>query len=511
MKRILKDRGGCRLRRTVSAILLAASAAASAQSPLTTESILNELRENHAIEALRDAGTALRARPRETRLWILKGIAANQLNRPAVALDAFQAALRLEPTSLPALEGASEVAFRINSPAAHDLVARLLAQAPDNPQANGMAGMLDVDRSDWTAAAEHFAKAGPAITTQRVALEAHVAALDHLGRNAEAEAVVRHMLELWPDDANLRENLALLELRQKHPEAALATLEPLLASNNETALSLAATAYEALGDTPNAVAALRHAMQLKPKDPQNYLDFAAISFDHSSFPAGIAMLDAGLTQLPNSAALHIARGVLYMQNSEIKRAEQEFQTANHLDPAQSFGLEAQGLTEMQRHNLPEALSKVQASLKQSPNDAYLNYLAAEILKERGVPPNSPEAKEAIDYAERALTADPTLLPALDLLGSLQFEAGDFPAAAKSCRAALVRNPADQEALFRLVLTLRRTGDPQKEIAGQLEQLRHARSQEHREQVRVSKYHLSTESTPSPQSPDDASKPPANMP
>ena len=474
----------------VGAVLLT-SVATFAQTPITIESIVSELRQNRAADAMSDAEQALRTRPNQTRLWILKGVAANQLQRPDVALAAFQAALHLEPTSLAALEGASEVAFRVDRASARPFVVRLLAQAPDNPQANAMAGMLDVDRSDWAAAAEHFQKAGPAIVAQRGAMEAQVAALDHLGRDLDAMAVVKHMAEIWPDDQNIRYNLGVLELRQREPKLALATLKPLLDADNELSFSLAATAYESLGDTPAAVEALRHAIQLNPKDAQNYIDFAGISMDHNSFPAGIAMLNAGLTQLPDSAALHVARGALYMQNSQIERAELDFQTANRLDPTQSFGLEAQGLSEMQRHNLPEALRKVKTSLQRSPNDAYLNYLAAEILKEQGVVPDSPEGKQAIAYADRAVAADPALVPALDLLGSLQFEARDFVDAAKSCRAALTRQPNDQEALFRLVLTLRRTGDPKQEIAGLLERLRAAKAQEHVEQVRVSKYRLST--------------------
>ncbi len=489
-----------RLYIAAAAGVLLSPLATPAQSSITTENIVSELRGNRAADALRDSEAALRSQPQDARLWILKGIAANQLHQPEVALAAFQGALRIAPRSLPALEGASEVAFRIDRPAAWDLVKRLLAQAPDEPQANGMAGMLEVERGDWTDAAEHFSKAGSSIANQKGALEAQIAALDHLNRDAEAEAVAQHMLEVWPEDANIRYNLAVLELRQGHADTAIATLKPLLATANEATLSLAASAYEALGETPNAVDLLRRAIQQNPKDPQNYLDFATLSFDHNSFAAGITMLDAGLTQLPNSAALHVARGVLYMQSSQMERAEQEFQTANRLDPSQSFGLEAQGLTEMQRHNLPEALEKVRGSLKQSPGSAYLNYLAAEILKEQGAPPNSPEETEAIGYARHAVAADASLVPALDLLSSFEFQDGDFPDAARECRAVLKQDPLNQEAIFRLILTLRRTGDKDKEIAGLLESLKRAKAQDHEQQVRLDKYRLTEGAGKAPAAP-----------
>lgn len=475
----------------LGSVLLLASAAAQVATPAATPAagIIAELRANHAADALRDADLALRDAPGNAQLWILKGVAARQLDQPEVALSAFQAALRLAPTSLPALEGASEISYRIDRPTAHALVARLLAIAPDQPQANGMAGMLDVERADWAAAITHFSKAGPAIAQQKGALAAQVTALDHLGRDPEAEAVLEHMTQLWPDDPTPRYNLGILHLRDKQPGLALAALQPLLAKNDGPALSLASGAYEQQGDTPRAVEALRSAIQANPKEPRNYLDFASLSFDHSSFAAGITMLNAGLSQLPDSAALHIARGVLYMQSSQTKQAEQDFETANQLDPAQTLGREAQGLTEMQRHNLPQALATVEASLRQTPGNAYLHFLAAEILKEEGATPGSPEQKQELAYAERAVALDPTLVPALDLLSSLRFQAGDYPAAAALCRAALRQDPNDQEALFRLVLALRRTGDPQKEIAGLLENLKQAKAQDHDQQARIDRYRL----------------------
>ncbi|GAC1355377.1 MAG: hypothetical protein NVSMB3_00500 [Acidobacteriaceae bacterium] len=461
-----------------------------AQAVAPADRIVGELRQGLAADALRDAEQAVRAQPRDARLWILKGLAANQLQQSDVALSAFNSALRLSPNSIPALEGASEVAFRIDRSQARELLRRLLVLLPDEPNANGMAGMLDYEEGQWAAAVQHFSKAGTAIATQEAALEAQAASLYRLGRPAEAEAVFRAIAERWPDDRQVRYNLALAQTRQGLEKEALATLQPLLDTADQPVFSLASSLYESQGDTPNAVAVLRRAIQQDPRNPQNYIDFAALSFDHSSFAAGISMLDAGLSQLPQSAALHVARGILYMQNAQAEKAAQDFELANKLDPRQSFGLEAQGLTEMQRHNLPEALAKVQQSLQATPQSAYLNYLAAEILKEQGAQPASLQAKQAIAYAQRATALDARLVVAFDLLSSLQFQNGDYAKAAEACRAALKVDPADQEALFRLILIVRRTGDKNKEIAGLVENLKKARADEHNSHVKVDRYRLS---------------------
>ena len=471
-------------------LLLGIASVSWAQAPSSADHIISELRANHAEEALHDVEKGLRTDPQDVRLWILKGVAANQLQQPAVALASFEAALRLAPNSLPALEGAAEVAFRTDRRKAPDLVRRVLLQRPDDPNANGMAAMLEVNQKEWAAALGHFNKAGEAIATQEVALEAELAAFDHLGRDAEAEAIAQRVANMWPEDGTARYNLAVLQARQEQFKEALVSLQPLIAAHDEPALALAATASEALGDTPQAVELLREAIQQRPTDPQNYLDFAGISFDHNSLPAGIAMLNAGLTQIPNSAALHIARGALYMQSEKLDLAERDFATANQLDPTQSFGREAQGLTEIQRHDLPAALAKVKASLAADPRSAYLNYLAAEILKEQGATANSAQGPEAMRFAEHAVELDSKLAPALDLLCGFEFQATHLEQAAGHCRAALEQNPVDQEALYRLILTLRRTGGKDKEVAELVEKLKAARAEEQSAQVRVGKYQLS---------------------
>ncbi len=377
---------------------------------------------------------------------ILKGGAARELSRPAAALAAFEAALRLEPVSVPALEGAAETAFRSDPTKARGFTDRLLAIQPKDPNANGIAGMLDYGDRKWEAAAAHFEKSGAAIAGQPSALEAQARALDHLGRQGDAETILKGVVERWPADGDARYDLAILQVREKRFSDVPATLAPLLAAREENALELAANAYEALGDTPSASAALRDAIQSHPREPRNYLEFAALSFDHSSFAAGIAMLDFGLKQLPHSAALYIARGALSMQVNRIPEAEQDFATANRLDPSQSFGFEAQGLTEIQRHDLPAALAKVRASLEAKPGDAYLHYLAAEILKESGAPPGSLNAREASAEAQRALALDGNLTSARNLLSEFEFQAGNYTEAAKQCRLVLAQSPADRVGL-----------------------------------------------------------------
>ena len=472
-------------------------AAGWSQEAASAETVMGELRSGQADDALRHAAIALQRHPNDVRLWTLKGLAARQLKESGVALSAFEHALSLDPRYVPALEGACELLYAQGAPQARLMLDRLLAERPDEPNAHAMSAMLAYRAGEFGSAAEHFRRAGDAIASQQTATEAYADSLARLHRDGEALSLLRTLVERWPAADHARYNLAVLQSRAGERDAALRTLDPLLAREDEAALSLAAALHEEAGETPAAVDLLRRAMTAKPEDPQNYLDFGALSFDHGSPRTGIAMLNAGLTRLPRDARLHVARGILYMQIAETEAAERDFVEANRLDPSQSFGFEAQGLSEIERHDLPEALRKVKRSLASTPDNAYLNYLAAEILKERGAAPHSSEAGDALRHAQRAVELDPSLTAARNLVGSLEFAEGDLPAALTASRAVLAGNPADQESLFRIILVLRRTGDPQHEVAALLGRLQAVRAAAGTEQQKVDRYRLQLTEAPVP--------------
>lgn len=477
------------LPKAMALLLLCFAHEAPAQQTSATETVLAELRSDRAAEALRDADLALSVNPKDARMYALKGLAARQLEQPGVALMAFRSSLALDPKYLPALEGACELLYAADAPETGAYLDRLLAQLPDEPSANGMAAMLAYRAANYAAAVEHFSRASAAISHQQSAMDAYADSLARMQRDDEARGVLRTIVDRWPSDSAARYNLAVLESRTDATRSALLVLEPLIAQNNGAALPLAAALHEAAGETPAAVDLLRRAIAADPKNPQNYIDFGALSFDHSSARAGIVMLNAGLTQLPECARLYVARGILRMQISEIDAAERDFARANQLDPHETFGSEAQGLSEMQRHNLPEALRTIKSTLAQKPDDAYLNYLAAEVMKEQGIAPHSKESAEALAYARRAVGLDPSLVSAHNVLGAIAFAEGDLPTATAESRSALERDPANEEALFRLVLLLRRTEDGKHEVPELVQRLQSLRASAHSKGQTLQRYQL----------------------
>ena len=222
-------------------------------------------------------------------------------------------------------------------------------------------------------------------------------------------------------------------------------------------LGLASAAYEKSGDTPHAVATLRQAILLAPRNIDLYLDFANIAFAHQSFQVGIDVLSDGLGLQPDAAPLYVARGVLYVQLADYDKAEADFAKASELDPNQALSDAAQGLAAAQENDLDRALATIEAKLARKPDDASLLYLHADILSQKGADPGTPEFKTAMASAKKAVALQPALAPARGVLAKLHLQAGHYREAIEQCRRALAIDPNDQTALYRLIQALRKSG------------------------------------------------------
>jgi tetratricopeptide (TPR) repeat protein len=332
--------------------LSAATPLHAADTEDAVRSISAALRAQHFQEALDLARAAQKAAPKEVRILVLEGMALTGLRQDGEALAVLKSAMATSPDYVPAIEAAVEIEYRTGSPEATTHLQRLLALRPGEPTAHAMLGALAWKRSDCAAAVEHFIQATAAITSQPDALREFGACLTRMKRPEEAARVFRQLVALRPEDRRARYALAVSLTDAARFREAITALEPLTAKDPDpVALELTSAALEALGETPQAVAVLRQAVLLNPRNVDLYLDFAALSFAHQSFQVGIDMINAGLTKVPDSGALYLARGVLYIQLAEYARADADFDKAERLDPIQAVGSVARGLSQIQQNNL----------------------------------------------------------------------------------------------------------------------------------------------------------------
>ena len=451
------------------------------------------LRERRFQQALDLARAARRASPKEVRILVLEGMALTGLRKDDEALAVHKAAMEISPDYVPALEAAAEIEYRQGRPEAGAHLQRLLALRPGEATAHAMLGALAWKRSDCSAAIEHFSQAKAAIAGQPDALREFGACLVKMKRPEEAAGVLRQLVALLPEDRHARYALAVALMDAGRFRDAIAGLEPLAGakSPDPIALELTSSAREALGETPQAVALLRQAVLLDPRNVNLYLDFASLSFTHQSFQVGIDMIDAGLTQVPDSGALYLARGVLYVQLAEYGKADADFAKAERLDPSRALGSVARGLSQIQQNNLDQALLTVRSQLKANPKDEFLHYVLAEILSRQGAEPGSPEFQQALDAAGEAVRLKPDFVLARDVLSRLYLQAGEMEKAIQQCRLALRDNPSDEMALYRLIRAIQASGrkDGAAEVPELLKRFTALREEAGQRQAQESKYRL----------------------
>jgi len=472
----------------VFAALLACGTLANCQTPSSVSKPISEaLQVRDYDTAIALSQSALQQTPRNPQLWTLQGIAYASKGDNKQALAAFQHALSISPNNIAALAGAAQIQYQAGSQDAVPLLNHLLQLRPGDPTASAMLAVLEYRQGNCKAAAPHFERAAELVDTQIDALHAYATCLVRLKRFDDAVAVFQKAVALRPGDAQEVRVLASIQLMGHKPQDAISTLRPLLDSKeaNADTLQLASRAYEDAGDTPQAVATLRQALLLDPKNTSLYLDFANVSFAHQSFQVGIDVISEGLTLQPSADELYVARGVLYVQLAQYDKAEADFEKAYELNPNQSMSTAAQGLAAVQANDFDHALSSIQEKLAHKPNDPLLLYLQADILSQKGGDSGTPEFKLAMRSAKQAVTLQPTLAAARAVLAKLYMQTGQYQAAIEQSRQALAIDPRDQTSVYRLIQALRKTGQNKEipQLLSRLAQLREQATNEERARYR----------------------------
>lgn len=427
----------------------------------TIADIESALRAHDSADAMNRTRDALVKAPNDCRLWTLRGMAYSEASKPVQAFASFRQALKLSPGYLPALEGAAEIAFHSRNDEAMPLLKQILEQHPDDSMSHAMMGVLEFNARNCSGAVAHFRRAEAALSGHPDALSEFGFCLATLGAYEEAIGTFEQVLAADLGAQGARYNLALAFWKTNRAPDALEALKPLIDGTPQDidSLILAADIAESQNDTPNALKYLRMAILANPKRPDGYLDLAYLSFTHGSERVGVDVLNAGLEQLPDCARMYLARGILFSKLGEYEKAEADFDAANRLEPAVSIASVAEGILNSQKSNPRQALASFRSATKKHPDDALAQYLLAEAIMEEGKVQGSAEYREEVTAAERAAKLEPRLVAAHDLLASIYLQNGRTALAIRESQAALAVDPTDQQAVYHMILALRKTNQP----------------------------------------------------
>ena len=469
-----------RLKGMLVSVLLVAVALVPLQSATAQDknTITAELRAGHYSDARRMLEKALKESPADAALWTLNGFALSHLGQEKDALASYRRALQLSPEYLPALEGAAEIEYRSSGQAAVPLLKKLVALHPGDETSHAMLATLAFDRRDCGVAVAEFRQARALTSSKVKSLQEYGSCLLQVGQSEEAVKIFEQVRAITPHDERAGYNVAVAQLMAKRYADAIATLKPLVAARpgDGDAWDILGQAYEGLLDTPNAVASLRQAMTRNPDVARYYLDFADVCLAHAAYKIGVDMLNVGLRRIPGSASLYLARGILYVQMGDYDNSRRDFDRAEQLDPDIQYGRGMQGLADLQSNNLSQAEEDVRKRLAKAPGDAFLRYLLADTLLRRGATAGTPQFREALRSAEKAVQLRSDFSLARNLLARLYLEEGRNEDAIQQSRLAFQEDPngkTGETALYHLITALRKSGkqDQIPSLAKKLAELR----------------------------------------
>lgn len=462
------------------------------------DDVVRSLSEKRFDDALRQAVSLIASSPRDPRLWTAKALALAGKGRSEDSLASFRKALDLRPDFLPALQGAAQTEYSTGNPHASVLLERILSLQPGNEPAHAMLGTLDFERKDCANAVTHFQMSRAVIADNPQALWQFGQCLLTSGRADQAVEVFSHLLSRQPDNASVRYNLGLAQFQARNFSQAIATLQPLaeLPRPDADLLNLLAAAYEADRQTEAAVAALRKATEIAPKDVRSYLDLATLCMDHGAYALGIEIVDVGLKNIPDSAALYAMRGILRAQTMQVDEAESDFRRANQLQPGQVYGTVGLGITFMQRGNPEDSVRILRERLARNPQDPALNYLLAEALLRKGIEPGTPEFDEAKLALLRSIKDKPDFAKAHAQLSKLYLLAADTAKALEESELAVQLAAEDRMSVYSLVRALKASGRNE-EAKPLLLKLRELDAQELKEEVDKNRIKLIRAAPPRP--------------
>jgi tetratricopeptide (TPR) repeat protein len=449
-------------------------------------------------DVLRIVDARLAAQPRDVRLLTIRGIALGRLNRLPESLAAFERALAVDPNSIPALKGATEVAYRARSPKAAALVTRVLALEPQDETAHAMAAVLAVEADKCDVAIRHFERSGAALDANASALSQYGGCLLRRDRPKEAVTVFERAVRVSGDRSASQYNLAVAALQARDPARAVDAAERALAlaPGDANALSVFAAASAEAGRLQPAIDALRKAIAIAPDEERYYMDLAVLCMEHDAPDLALEVTNAGLSRLPASARLYTLRGAIHADRAELDEATRDFEQAASLSPDALYGSVGLSLVLRQNAQLPEAITLLRSKLAQKPQDATLNYLLGDALMRSEPAAGTPVFREAEQAFRRAVKARPQFAKAHAALGKLYLRSGDAAAAAEKLAAAVRMDPGDRLALNQLVMAYRQLGRAA-EAAEAAAQLKDVLDRERTEEVARNRMRLVRGTDPAP--------------
>jgi len=232
-----------------------------------------------------------------------------------------------------------------------------------------------------------------------------------LGSLQQAEVHLRKYLSNDPNNLYARKLLAQAQLKGANPNEAVATLEPLLKESTEDAHLLAVAG-------------------------ESYMQ--ARKFDQA-----IVYFEKAIALAPKTSALYTSLGLSRISAGQQEQGVKDLEKAVALDPKSTQAGTALAQVQLRLKHYDGALAAAQALEQQQPGSAEVQNLKGGIYLAQG---NRANARAAFD---KAVSLQPTFLPAVGNLAQLDVQDGKPDAARQRLEAVLAKDAKNLGAMTAL--------------------------------------------------------------
>lgn len=423
------------------------------------------------------------------------GAAYRQLGQLAPAQAALKAALASDPGYAPAkVLQARELAGQKDYDGALAMTDEVLVKSPGSHDAWMLKGdLLRFAKNQPEQALQAYAKAVQLKPDFLAGQAAMATLLLQDNKLPEAGTQIEQMAKLFPNHPQTKYFQAQLAYQKKDFSAARDLAQQVLrvVPDNAQGLQLAGAIEMQLNSPLQAQIYLGKALQLAPNLALARRLLTTLLLRTGEPIKALATLTPALERDNVDPQLYVIAGEVYLQNNDVKKAEEFFQKASRQDPKNARNRTALALTHMAGGRVDSAMGELQdiaasdggvtadlalisAHLRRQELDKALKAIDG-LEKKQADKPLAANLRGRVLLAkrdvagarqsfERSLQISPTFFPSVASLAALDLADKKPDDAKKRFEAVLAKDPKNGQGLLALAELASRTGAPKDEVA-----------------------------------------------
>lgn len=421
------------------------------------------MRLGQASEAERQFRHALELEPNHPTASFNLGTTLLQQGRPGEALPWLEEALSSQPNVYQNAYQLAYCRFLLGKYEATDtLLKRLAGPAESRAELQLLQALTDraLGRADR---ADEVLRAIRPMLDGQPGLEFQLALL-LLNQDlaAHSEELLRSVTRRLPASYPAHFNLAVAQNRLgKLPEAIRTARAALALEETAEAHLLLADLLESQGQPLEAVTHFQKAVSLDPT-ADNYFALGYEFLTHWNWEAAARVFSKGLESMPDSWNLWIGAGAAELGLTRYEEATRAFLNAVRLRPDEMMGFHLLSQAfDQSDEAFDSALLSFRQLLERAPTDPLARYFdALATFRQASRSGDSAKVATRVDTLAELTQENPHFLEAQLLLGEIQFELQNWPAAVEALQQVVHLAPDHVLAHYRLGLALQRIGQAQ---------------------------------------------------